>query len=514
MDLEQQLADEIFGQDEIEKAARLALEAVRAGSVPADRSFKWHIPDKLNQEWIDDVVLRAHVSAPVWSDYALVKTRPDIWVLAYFYLDGDDERLVLVADDSFVVVSAGRIQTLITTTPIAVEKSIYYQISLHSFCINPENFFDPVAFRSLAMAHGLLAYPDSKLIDLHELRQGGNGAEAYIADEERTRPVFIFRRQTHLSSNVKSYQRAAQMVYSSYGPIITNDDLFNRYRHILVDDKFGSIAIAPNGQVIPIERDTLEATSTFTDLLDCCDINAPPISSVYQEIGSHALTIWSAHGPGKIDIELLREGSEEFKKRVNEFHSQFAEASKEQVSSQLNNTDEDQSQSDPASFSQTTEWIKPLEVDADGYPIEAADIPRWADEKLADRIIVVPRARRAIAKSRHPEPARIAQALEVLAGPKLRGYKGESGTVAEFEAGLLKLRMRDGFSNAERLKGQSGEDYILEHGGRRVLLERHLCSNSSGFNDPKMIRIYYVYDKVSQKILIGWLPSHLRTSKS
>jgi hypothetical protein len=91
---------------------------------------------------------------------------------------------------------------------------------------------------------------------------------------------------------------------------------------------------------------------------------------------------------------------------------------------------------------------------------------------------------------------------------------GEAGTVAVFEAGLLRLKMRDGFSNAERLKGQTGAEYVLEHGGRKLLLERHLRSNSSGFNDPRMVRIYYVFDKMLRKIVVGWLPSHLRTSQS
>ena len=158
--------------------------------------------------------------------------------------------------------------------------------------------------------------------------------------------------------------------------------------------------------------------------------------------------------------------------------------------------------------------VKPLQLDSDGYPLDSADIARWAETCLADQIVVLPRAQRALRGSRHPDPRRISEALVLLAGHKLMGYRGVPSIIGEFESGLLKLRMRDGFSNAERLKGRTGADYVVEFDGRRLLLERHLCSNSSGFNDPRMIRIYYAFDKVSQKIIIGWLPSHLQTSKS
>jgi len=72
------------------------------------------------------------------------------------------------------------------------------------------------------------------------------------------------------------------------------------------------------------------------------------------------------------------------------------------------------------------------------------------------------------------------------------------------------------------IEGLSGEikrrtevvDFFPNHQGKTFLLDRHLASNSSGFNDPKMIRIYYFYDAESEKIVVGWLPTHLQTSKS
>ena len=115
---------------------------------------------------------------------------------------------------------------------------------------------------------------------------------------------------------------------------------------------------------------------------------------------------------------------------------------------------------------------------------------------------------------RHPNPARIARAIELLAGPGLEKFRGKRAAAGELETGLDELHLRDGFSNAERLAGRTGEDYVLVHEGRRLLLDRHLASVSSGFNDPKMVRIYYAFDPEADRIVVGWLPTHLTTSQS
>jgi hypothetical protein len=507
--------DAPFGRDQLAESARIAAEALKGEKVPIDRSFKWNMPEQIDQAWIDDVVLQAHMVAPIWSDYALIRERPDIWGMAFYSADNVEDRIVLVADDSLVVASDNRVEMLITATPVAGDEAIYYQLGCHCFSMNPEAFFYPLSFRDLAQTHGLLGYPDSDLIDELGLWQTGRGAEAYIEHERRTRPVFVLRRQTNLPTAVKKFQSAAKTFLSGFGPVIVNDALFTRYRDHLSDRKYGIIAIAPGGQVFPLERDGLIVPKNFPALLECCEIEAPASQPKADRlIGESALAAWGLSTSRAPTLEQLRHGGTLFRQGWEKVLEQFAPLpTPEEVCAE-------EPVSDAAELAEAEagslmfERVEPLKLDADGYPVDASDISQWADAKFGDRIVIAPRARRALTKSRHPEPRRIAEALEVLAGPKWRGYLGETETVAEFEAGLLKLRMRDGFSNAERLKGQTGADYILDHGGRRLLLERHLRSNSSGFNDPRMIRIYYVFDKLLRKIVVGWLPGHLRTSQS
>lgn len=157
---------------------------------------------------------------------------------------------------------------------------------------------------------------------------------------------------------------------------------------------------------------------------------------------------------------------------------------------------------------------QPLELDEQGFPVALADLDRWAAAALPPTILLSKRALRAARKADHPEPARVAAALQLLAGPRWRMSMGDRDATAEFEQGLMRLRLRDGFSNAERLLGRTGDEYILRLGKRRHLLDRHLASVSSGFNDPRMIRIYYFWCKDTRRIVVGHLPTHLTNTQS
>jgi hypothetical protein len=161
--------------------------------------------------------------------------------------------------------------------------------------------------------------------------------------------------------------------------------------------------------------------------------------------------------------------------------------------------------------------VVPANSDASAHPSNLSslgEIPFWVEENLGPSLEISPRAVREIKKFRHPNPTRIAEALELLAGPRLAMFRGDRFSAQAFHKGLLALGLRDGFSGAERLLGRTGSDYLITHRGRTFILDRHLASNASGFNDPKMVRIYYFYDPGLDKIVVGWLPTHLRTSKS
>jgi hypothetical protein len=149
-------------------------------------------------------------------------------------------------------------------------------------------------------------------------------------------------------------------------------------------------------------------------------------------------------------------------------------------------------------------------------PTACEDIIPWVEMHFTGSLEIMPRAARALNKSKHPNPERIAASLRLLAEGKHACYSGidRSASHTAFENGLLDLRLRDTFTNAEQLVGRTGEAYVINYNGRRLLLDRHLASQSSGFGDPRLIRIYYTYDRRTQKIVVGYLPDHLPTLKS
>lgn len=91
---------------------------------------------------------------------------------------------------------------------------------------------------------------------------------------------------------------------------------------------------------------------------------------------------------------------------------------------------------------------------------------------------------------------------------------GRRPAYIDYLEALQPLRLVDAFTNAESLEGRTGAGYIVSAEGRRMLPDRKIGSISSGMNDPKIIRIYYTYDKISDRVIVGWLPTHLQTGRS
>lgn len=141
------------------------------------------------------------------------------------------------------------------------------------------------------------------------------------------------------------------------------------------------------------------------------------------------------------------------------------------------------------------------------------DLGWWSEQLDPSRIILLPRAFRAAKGFRHLEPERIGTALKLLEGDRWASFQGDRDAVVRFQEGLKGLYMHDGWSNAERLQGVTGDEYLVEYSDRRLLLDRHLASFSSGYNSNRMIRIYYTYDKISRRVIVGYMPGHLGTRK-
>lgn len=472
-------------------------------NVPSDRSFRWSLPPAFSQEWIDDLVLKAHCVRPVWSEFALVENRPSAWEIADAFLNGED-RVPFVADDSVVIVASSRVDILITISTISFGDVVRFQIGLHLLCINADTICAAIVFRALVCSYGLIQYPGSGTIDRMRVGPTGDPENAYLSSPDRNRLVFLFPRSSNLSRRAREMQDSSKFVLSAFGVVITNETIYRSYKRQLRDLDFDTLAIAPGGEAWPIKRDQLGMFSDLANVLEASSL-LPEVEPSATEL-SFSRKHWLSSGWPVVALEERRKRGAALQERWAEVLADF--------DAQQKNAEEPPRVEDEIDC--LAEIVKPREValDQDGYPLSSGDIAYWIDHRFGREIELLPRARRELAKVRHPDPRRIAEALALLAGPKLRGYRGGHTTREVFDDGLIRLRMRDGFSNAQYLNGQTGDAYLIQFNGRRLLLERHLCSNASGFNDPRMIRIYYVYDRVSGKIIVGWLPTHLPTTQS
>lgn len=471
--------------------------------VPSDRSFGWSLPPAFSQDWIDDLVLKAHCVRPVWSEFALVENRPSAWEIADGFLNGED-RVPFVADDSVVIVAGSRVDILITISTISVGDVVRFQIGLHLLRINAGTICAAIVFRALVCSYGLIQYPGSGTIDRLRVGPTGDPDNAYVSSPDRNRLVFLFPRASNLSRRAREMQDSSKFVLSAFGVVLTNETIYRSYKRQLRDLDFDTLAIAPGGEAWPIKRDQLGMFSDLGNVLEASSL-LPEVEPSAAEL-SFSRKHWLSSGWPVVPLEERRKRGAALQERWAEVLADF--------DAQQKNAEEPPSAEDVSDC--VAETLKPHEValDQDGYPLSSGDIAFWVDQKFGREIELLPRARRELAKVRHPDARRIAEALELLAGPKLRGYRRERVRREEFDEGLIRLRMRDGFSNAQYLNGQTGHAYLFQLNGRRLLLERHLCSNASGFNDPRMIRIYYVYDRKSRKIIVGWLPTHLPTTQS
>lgn len=469
---------------------------------PPDRSFQWALPNEVSQQWVDDLILRAHCAQPVWADYALVEERPTPWEIAHAFA-GLEDRLPLVTDDSVVVVVAGAVEILITVSAVPVGQRVCYQVGLHLLRINAQTLCAAIVFRGFTSSYGLLQYPDSDLIDDLKVTATGDRDNEYVFHKHRKRLVFLFPRAGTLSRRAKDIQDCSKQTLSAFGVCITNDGLYRSYKRSL-HRSFDILAIAPGGEAWPIERSPIGELTGLAPLLEAAAL-LPEVQPTTRKL-SFSRTHWLASKWPVWELEERREAGRWVQSRWPEVLTL--------LSADTETTEHDLIPENVGEESDVRPARQRLELDDEGYPIRTADIAEWVDRKYRSEIHLLPRARRELAKSRHPEPRRIAEALELLAGPKLRGYRGVPATHNEFNAGLVRLRMRDGFSNAQCLSGHFGDAYRIQLQGRWLFFERHLCSNASGFNDPRMVRIYYVYDRASAKIVVGWLPTHLPTTQS
>lgn len=140
---------------------------------------------------------------------------------------------------------------------------------------------------------------------------------------------------------------------------------------------------------------------------------------------------------------------------------------------------------------------------------DLSGLPEWAVQN-SDRIVVMPRALGGAKKSVYTNPAAVYAALELLAGP-YRDQRLGAISRQDFESARDASGLQIRISAGATVAGSWGDDYFVSWNGRRRFLEQHVIKG--GGHDPAYcMRIYFFWDEDTKKVIVGWLPSHLKNS--
>lgn len=525
-----------------EDAERLAA-AIGTDAVAPTIGFDQH---RMGRDWqneaAEELLLKSFERTPLFESNLLSRRNPlfllrhpDVNGIADIFQIGDDERCAIVRLTG--VYNAMRMQLLMTVSsePVIAGDEIAYWTRIATFMPSEADGMYRQIARLGAREATLLDADDVAALRASRFHpRNGESIARYLADPARRAPLFLFAR-TRLASPARAR-------------------MFSTLRRILAG--FGAMAEGSPAWVSRIAGEPVASNRLFVCpppasegakgrqiAIEPGDLDEPECyAAIFAPIGAALLEYpiaaphWIADPnyavprgedlSAALDWMPVAKGWRRFRITEREIartdsmldaigwdiHAPAPPAAALDIAPLPDNANEVESVEPPREANRDAR--KPIALDDAGLPLRWSDLEAWAAQRLPRSIVLTPRALRAARKCNHPNPDRVAAALLLLATARWRMSNGDRDAAASFNEGLRALRLRDGFSNAELLRGRTGDEYVLEYDGRRCLLDRHLASFSSGFNDPKLIRIYYFWCKRTAKIVVGHLPTHLTNTQS
>ena len=151
---------------------------------------------------------------------------------------------------------------------------------------------------------------------------------------------------------------------------------------------------------------------------------------------------------------------------------------------------------------------------ATSLPRNLEGLKEWADEHLSGSIVLNGRALRGAKASEYEEPTLVYRALLLLRDfyvPMRRA--GSEKRSQRYEAELTELGLEEERSISPTRLGEQGDEYFIQHKGKRRPLDRHLRRGNS--REPRhCFRLYYLWDEEDKQVVVGWMTSHLETRQS
>ena len=154
-------------------------------------------------------------------------------------------------------------------------------------------------------------------------------------------------------------------------------------------------------------------------------------------------------------------------------------------------------------------------VESVEIPSSYEEMPEWVSRNLAGSLVLHNRAVRGLKDAQYADVGLVYGALLLLAN-EYRGMRRGLTSVADFEAGLKKLGLKNEKSIARWRAGEEGDTYFVRFPtsyGPVQFLEWHLTKGVDR-EARNCLRIYFFWAEDIEQVVVGWLPSHLRTRVS
>jgi len=130
-----------------------------------------------------------------------------------------------------------------------------------------------------------------------------------------------------------------------------------------------------------------------------------------------------------------------------------------------------------------------------------AEFTNWCDVNLAGRVLLTPRARRALRNAVY-EDVQLAAKCSLWLANEFREAK-----MGEPDGSLRDRVVAPGVTNAHC----GSDSFTIEWQGKNHDVEWHIKNGGNTHDPVRCLRIYYFWDEASQQVVIASMPAHLRT---
>ena len=152
----------------------------------------------------------------------------------------------------------------------------------------------------------------------------------------------------------------------------------------------------------------------------------------------------------------------------------------------------------------------------EGTPIPSSldELEKWAARELVGFVELHNRALRGAKSSVYDDVSLIYKALLLLRDyyvPMKR--EGSMKRKKAFKGKCVELGIEEQKTFSGTRAGERGDEYFIKDGNRRIELDRHLKKGNSR-EQRRCFRLYFHWDAEMRQVVVGWLPSHLKTRAS